>query len=190
MCLSLLGITTAKESSHPDVLIVYSSGQPFKSISEMAPSEVDAVSGATPARINCKRVAEALEARLQKEKRVVRVADASEIKEASEILGAKVIVFGSPSRFWNMSWEMKRLMDELIGRIYVVNKKAFENKQVAFFAMAEIEESAKDTLVALTRPIRDCGGRSGLNMIILTTHSEKDTMKRVEDFAKKIENFL
>jgi flavorubredoxin len=175
------------EPNGTDVIILYSSGVPFKTIGQVKANEVDAVTCPTPKHLNCKTVAELL-GRVLREKNVeVKVASISEAVGNEDIINARLVVLGSPSRFWNVSWEMKRFLDEQFGRIYVADKKALRGKKVAAFAMAEIEGSANETLNALGRAVTDCGGTFGPTMIVLTRYSEKEIEKGVIEFAGKLQ---
>lgn len=95
----------------------------------MKAKEVDAVTGPTPVKENCRSIAQKLASALRDKKLVVRVAKATEVKHRNEILHPRVVVLGSPARFWNVSWEMKKLLDDQFGQIYVLGKRGLVKKE-------------------------------------------------------------
>ncbi len=109
----------------PDVLVIYDSGLPSKTISEVTAADNDVMAGPTPKVTNCKTVAQELAATLESRGLVVRVVEASAVKNPKVIHQARVIVLGSPARFWNVSWRMKKFSDEQFGRIYISSKQEF-----------------------------------------------------------------
>jgi hypothetical protein len=184
------------EKGHsPDILIIYSSGTPlayysngplFKKIREMTPEGVDAVTTATPLKENCKTIAEKLAAALRERALVVRVAEAKDIAHRDEILRARLIIIGSPSRFGNVSWELKKLFDEQFSQIGALEEKGLAGRRIAAFSMAEVEPSAKGTLRAIEAVAVDCNGRFGPTMIFLIHHSKKTTHRRIDTFVQKL----
>jgi flavorubredoxin len=179
----------AQNDEQLDVLIIYSSGTPFKTVSDMKPKEVDAVTSPTPVNWNCKKIAENLGTALGSRKCTVRIANVTEIKHRNEILDARLVVLGTPARFWNVSWEMKKLLDEQFGKIYVMEKNKLGKKRIAAFAMAEIKGSAEDALEAIERMVGDCNGRFGPTAIFLTEHSRSEVEERIEKFADVLAKF-
>ena len=131
----------------PDVLVIYDSGLPSKTISEVTAADNDVMAGPTPKVTNCRTVAQELAATLESRGLVVRVVEASAVENPK--VQARVIVLGSPARFWNVSWRMKKFFDEQFGRIYISSKQEFATLRVAAFAMAEIEPSAAAALKAI-----------------------------------------
>lgn len=179
--------TKQKHEKGPDVLIIYSSGTPFKTISDMDAKDVDAVTTATPVGENCRTIAERLASILRDKKLAVRVAEASQIKHRNEILGARLVVIGSPAYFWNVSWQIKKLLDEQFSQIYVFSKERLAKRRIAAFAMAEIDSSARATLKAIKAVVGDCKGRFGPTMTFLTKHSKKEISRRINRFADQLE---
>lgn len=171
-----------------DIMIIYSSGLPSKTISDMKPKDTDAITGATPLAENCKTISEKIASNLKKKGLSIRLTEATQIKHRDEILGAKVIIIGSPARFWNVSWEMKKLFDEKFGEIYVLGKdnEGFANHRMAAFAMAEVEGSARDALEAINKVITDCKGKIAATEIFLTKHSKKEIDQRIKRFSNQI----
>jgi flavorubredoxin len=184
-----------EKGQSPGVLIIYSTGTPldyyskgplFKKIKEMTPKGVDAVTTATPFKENCRTIAEKLAIALRERDLVVQVAEATEIKHRNEILRARLVIIGSPSRFGNVSWELKKLFDELFSQIGALEEKGLAKRRIAAFSMAEIEPSANGTLRAIKAVVGDCRGRFGPTRIFLLKHSKKEIQKRINQFAEQL----
>lgn len=171
-----------------NILIIYSSGMPSKTISDMEPKEIDTITGATPLAENCKTISERIAAKLREKGLSVHLIEATQFKNRDEILTANVIIIGSPVRFWNVSWEIKKIFDEKFGEIYVLGKTSngLANHRIAAFAMAETESSARDALEAISKVIKDCKGKLGATEIFLTKHSRKEVEKRITKFSSQI----
>lgn len=182
--------TNNKQAVAPDVLLVYSSGTPFITISKMNPESFDAVSCPTPAEENMKTVANKLAVLLRSHKLIVRIAESQEIKHPGEVLDARMVIIGSPSYFGNVSWPIKKFLDEIFGKIYASGSERLNGKRIAAFSMAEIEPSARHTLDTIKRAVGDCRGTFGPSVIVLTQHSEQEVTKRINEFAEKISSFL
>lgn len=184
-----------EQAKPPDVLLIYSSGTPldyysngplFEKIRNRIPREVDAVTTATPLKENCRTIAEKLASALRDKKLVVRVAKAPEIKHRNEILRARLVVIGTPSRFSNVSWELKKLFDEKFSQIGALEEKGLAKRRIAAFSMAEIEPSARAALKAIKAVVRDCNGRFGPTMIFLIKDSKKEIRKRINKFVQQL----
>lgn len=183
---SAVNQASEEQENPPDVLIIYSSGTPFKTISDMNAKEVDAVTTPTPVRENCKSIAEKLASALRNKKFVVRVAETTEIKHHNEILRARLVVLGSPAYFANVSWRMKKLFDEQFAKIYVLGKDGLANRRIAAFSMAEVESSAHAALKAINAVVRNCKGRLGPTMTFLTKHSREEVNRRISRFVEQM----
>jgi flavodoxin len=175
-----------------DVLIIYSTGTSFKTISDMNPQEVDAVTTATPEKENCKSIAEKLAAILSLKGLSVRVTEATKIKHRDEVLKAKLIIIGTPGRFGNVSWEIKKLLDEEFGRIYILSKgdRGPIGLKIAAFSMAEIENSAQEALEAINKAVRECKGELVHTITFLTKHSREEIDQRIMKFGNQISTLL
>ena len=178
-----------------DVLIIYSSGTPldyykkgglFAAIKKEKPDPADAVTTATPTMVNCRIIAERLQKELQGHSINVRVATASEIQDRSEILGARLVVIGTPSRFWNVSWEIKKLFDEVFSQVGALEDRGFDGRKLAAYSMAEIQPSADKAIEAVRHAVQDCNGRLGPTMTLVTSDSERKALKEIGIFVKKL----
>lgn len=169
-----------------DVLIIYDSGIPSRSISEMKPGDEYVMAGPTPAATNCETIANLLASAFESRDLVVRVIPAAEIVSQEEVLRSRLVILGSPTRFWNVSWKIKKLLDEVFGGIYVSRKKQFAKQRVAAFAMAEIEPSAEAALATIRAVARDCGGKLDHTLVVLTNHSQSEVRRRIRAFADQL----
>ncbi len=169
-----------------DVIIIYDSGIPSRSISEMKPGDEYVLAGPTPAATNCETVANLLASAFESRDLSVRVIPAAEIVSQEEVLRSRLVILGSPTRFWNVSWKIKKLLDEVFGGIYVSRKPEFARQRVAAFAMAEIEPSAEAALGTIRAMVRDCGGKLDHTLIVLTNHSQSEVRRRIRAFAEQL----
>jgi len=181
-----LNRASAEQAKSLDILIIYSTGNPFKTISDMEAHEVDAITTPTPAEENCGSIANKLTVALQDKKLLVRVAKATQIEHHNEILSARLVVLGSPAYFGNVSWQIKKLLDEKISRICGKRKDGLARQRIAAFSMAEIEESAQDVIQVINTAIRMCQGRLGPTMTFLTKHSKRELKQRIDRFANQL----
>jgi hypothetical protein len=180
-------MSSEKRIDAPDILIIFSSGTPFKTISQIKPSDLDSISMATPKEINCRIIAEKLAKILSVKCSIVKVVEANEINGLGLILQARMIVIGSPGYFSNVSWEIKRVLDREFGRIYVMAQEEIIKLRVAAYGMAEGEYSAKGAIKAIEAAVKDCKGDFGPTEIFVTNEKEKLIEERIMRFAEKIQ---
>lgn len=171
-------------SSKEDVLIVYSSGEVFETITDIKdPDRLDAITSPTPADLNTKIAAERIRDNLEREGLSVRLARVEDFGKDNwrEVLAYDTIVIGSPGRFWTMSWETKRFFDLVFGRIYILESRA-KGKTFGLFATAEIEQSSATTIQAMETIIGDVNGSVALR---LNLHHKMTA----EQFDREIDKF-
>lgn len=168
-----------------DVLIVYTVGTPFKTVAEVQPSEVDAVTSPTPMSYNTRVIAHDLGGLLAEFGLRVRVSDALDVKYA-DIFRHRMLVLGTPTHYWNVDWQMKRFLDEQMTPIYVAHKQAFQGWPVAGFAMAEIQPSAAQALDRLRSVLTDCGTDLRASQVFLTGDDADKYTKALHRFAAEI----
>jgi hypothetical protein len=88
---------SSAEQKPPDVLIIYDSGVPSKTISEVkGEEEFSIVATATPMLTNCGTVARDLGAALKAKGLTVRLVKAGELDDYKAILQSRLVVLGSP----------------------------------------------------------------------------------------------
>ena len=162
-----------------DILLIYSSGIPHITISDIKPDEFDGVSCPTPEDENMRTVSEKLAAQLQKKNLKVSIIEAGKVKNRIEIINARLVIIGSPSYFGNVSWPVKKFLDEIFGEIYASVKGRLNKKRIAAFSMAEIVPSANSTLNAIKQAVHDCQGTFGSTMIITTKYSKKEVKEQI-----------
>jgi hypothetical protein len=187
-----------KRSTTLDILIIYSTGNPYdwNSLEDIAKGieteikDIDAITTPTPLTENCGNIAEQLAASLSKKKLIVRVAETMEIKHRDEILQARMVVIGSPAYFGNVSWQIKKLFDEQFHKIYLLEKGRLSQKRIAAFSMAEVNGSARSALQAIRSVVIDCKGRFGPTMIFLTKDSKTEINNRVEEFSAQLADLV
>lgn len=182
-------ITQASEKKGertPDVLIIYSSGTANGTIREISSGRVNAVTAPTPAKVNCKSIAERLAMALRDKKLFIQISEATKVKHRNQILHARFVVIGSPAYFGNVSWQIKKLFDEQFGQIYALEKERLAQRRIAAFSTAEIPESANNVLKAIGTAVKDCKGRFGPTVIFLTKHSDRELEQRISYFVDEI----
>jgi flavodoxin len=175
-------ITASSQEKGPDVLIIYTSGIPRGTISD---PKADAVTLPTPKEVNVRTVAGKISESLQKNGLTVRAVHASEVKNHEEILRSGMIILGSPSYFSNVSWELKKLIDEQFVRIYAMNGR-LNGKRVAAFSMAEVIPSSEATLTVLKNTVADCQGVFGPTMAFLVKQPSEEVDTLIGTFVDEL----
>jgi hypothetical protein len=166
-----------------DVLIIYSSGN------VPPPGKEDAVTTATPAKENMKTVSEKLEKALSAKKLTVRLASVSGKITPRDILASGIVVMGSPSYWSNVSWQMKKYIDEQFTPFYGMEGKLKKTKAAAY-SMAEVEFSAGRTIGVLRDLITQNDGDFGPTMTVLVPQSPEEIQNRITKFADDIAAFI
>lgn len=169
-----------------EALIVYTVGTPFKTVTDMTASEIDAVTNPTPMSYNTRVIASELGERLEARGLRVRVAEASDVTH-EDVLRHRVLVLGSPTHYWNIDWQMKRFLDDRMTPIYVAHKESFRGWPVAGFTMAEIQPSADQALERIQRFLKDCGTDLSVSQSFLTVDNEDQYSRSLERLADGIE---
>ncbi|OGF97575.1 MAG: hypothetical protein A2Z86_08205 [Candidatus Glassbacteria bacterium GWA2_58_10] len=173
----------AADSLRPGVLLLYSSGEPLMTISDIkGPEQLEGITQPTPVEMNTRIAAERIKVNLEKQGVAVVLKPVQEVTDWREVMQYKTIVIGSATRFWNVTWETKRFFDDLFLRIYVREGKA-KGKLFAIFTTTEIEPSGERTLAAMESTITDCGGNIGLRMILHRELSLEKARAEIDKFS-------
>lgn len=168
------------------VLLLYNSGTPYKTISEInSPDELDAVTSPTPVEMNTKKIAEMICERLKQDSVGVDFHTYAEVKDWRKVLEYDLVILGTPTRFWNMSWETKKFVDEIFGKLYVRENK-LEGKSFAIFTTAEIGPSCEKTIAALESVIQDCHANVVARLMVHRRISHEANLANIESFCKVI----
>lgn len=192
LCFISIGFREGSRSKNKllpaDVLVVYSYGSPSKTISEIKPEEADAITTATPSDINVKTIAERIESEFKLKGYKTLLATPNEINNMRDLLQCKMLILGTGVRFWNMTWEMKRMIDIYFGKIYITSKNDFRKIAVGTFAQAEISASALAAINALSAAASDCGSKPVASEVFLTSNNmPADTvMVRIKNFVAEM----
>jgi hypothetical protein len=183
---SCSGKVPQKSKDYPkienSILLVYTSGTPFKTLSDIKPEEVDAVSGATPADVNVKTISQLLVKKLRTGNYTVHIAKASEINDYRELLQYNMLIIGTPTYFWNMNWEIKKMMDECFEKIYLSRRDDFKKMKHIVFAMSEYDKCAENAIKQVESGITDCSAKLDASMVFVT----KETMPQYEAQIEKL----
>ena len=165
------------EVAASDVLIIWASG------ASPAMQGVDTVTLATPKDRNVMTLSAQLGEALKKQGLTVRLAEALEVKDPAEIVAAKVVVLASPSYFSNMSWRMKKVIDE---KFYATRSMEgrLNGKPCAGLAMAGGDGAP--ALELMGRAVQSCGGKWAETISFSGRGSAEDDAKRIEEFAGKL----
>ncbi len=164
----------------PDILIVYSSGS-----KPVGGGQPDAVTTPTPADENMKTVTEKLSTALIARKLTVRVALAHEIRTPEEIFASRVLVIGSPSYFWNVSWQIKKFFDERFSEMSSRKDRLGKHK-VAAYTQAGGKEGADLTIAAIQQAVNRWNGTFGPTMSLLAGNKPDEVKPAIEKFADEI----
>ncbi|MDP2984704.1 MAG: hypothetical protein Q8O92_15405 [Candidatus Latescibacter sp.] len=181
---SCLAQTAQSQAKGPDVLIVYSSGN--KPVDGGQP---DAMTTPTPGNENMKTVTDKLAASLSSKKLTVRVALAHEIKTPDEIFSSRILVVGSPSYFWNVSWQIKKFFDERFSEMSS-RKERLGKHPVAAYTQAGGKDGADLTIAAVREAVNRWNGTFGPTMTLLAGNKPEEVKQTVEKFAGEIAALL
>ena len=175
---------TASQAKGPDVLIIYATGDVLSSVGKS-----DALTTPTPAKENMKTLSEKLSASLTGKKLTVRLASVSEKIPPEDILASRMVIMGSPSYWSNVSWQMKKYIDEQFTRFYFIKGRMNKHKAGAF-SMAASEPSATRTIEVLKELIVENDGSFGPTMTVLAKNTPEETANRIAAFADRIAEFI
>lgn len=188
--LSLATENQAKDKD-PKVLLVYSSGEPYKKMNEIkSPEELEAITTPTPVDMNSRIASKRIRDNLRKQGIAVKLARVEDMADWREILKYETIVIGSAARYWNMTWETKRFFETLFFKIYFNEghgkyrgKTKGKAKIFAIFSTAEIVPSAESTLATMESVISDCGGNIALRMVLHEKMSLEEAYSEIDKFS-------
>jgi len=166
------------------ILIVYSSGTPFKTLSDIKPDEVDAVTGPTPSDMNVEVISRTLYKKLKDKNYTIRIAKASEIESYKELLQYDMLIMGTPTYFWNIHWEMKKMMDVCFEKIYLAKRDEFKQMKHIVFAMSEYDKCAENANKQMESGITDCSAKLDASMVFIA----KQTMPQYEMQIARLAN--
>lgn len=172
------------QAKGPDVLIIYATG-------DVPPStgKSDALTTPTPAKGNMKTLSEKLSASLTGKKLTVRLASVSERIPPKDILASRMVIMGSPSYWSNVSWQMKKYIDEQFTPFYSIKGRMNKTKAGAF-SMAASETSANRTIEVLKELIVENNGSFGPTMVVAGKVTPEETAVKIAAFADQIAEFI
>ncbi|MFH1069969.1 MAG: hypothetical protein V1794_10165 [Candidatus Glassbacteria bacterium] len=182
---SLSQAQAPQDAPKEKVLLVYSSGEPFQTITDIkGPDALEAVTSPTPVDRNTRIAAQRIYDNLIAAGITVRLARVEDFGKDDwrEVLSYDTIIVGTPARFWTMSWETKRFVDLIIGRIYVLPEKA-KGKQFALFATAEIENSSNTALENMAMWVNDLQGNLVLKLNLNREQSQPEFDQAIDRFT-------
>ena len=171
----------------PKVLLVYSSGEPtdWQNLLEN-PTVLDAITSPTPIKRNVHKLALRIRDYLEKNGVSVRLARVEDFTKDdwAEIRSYDIVIFGTPSRFWNVSWEMKRFLEQIFIRIKLLSKSGASGRTYAAFALAEILPSSVEALKRMAETISDSGGTlpPALRLSLALNMTDEEYNKRIDKF--------
>ena len=171
----------------PKVLLVYSSGEPtdWQNLLEN-PTVLDAITSPTPIKRNVHKLALHIRDYLEKNGVSVRLARVEDFTKDdwAEIRSYDIVIFGTPSRFWNVSWEMKRFLEQIFIRIKLLSESGASGRTYAAFALAEILPSSVEALERMAETISDSGGTlpPALRLSLALNMTDEEYNKRIDKF--------
>jgi hypothetical protein len=184
---------------YKDVLIIYHSGTPlkgyrdkslFKTVKKMKNIDYDIVTSATPMVINCHKIAKGIEEYLAGNGVATKILRSNEIADYRILKNCRLLVIGTPSRFWNVSWEIKKFIDENFSKIGAFEKKAMDKHLVAAFAMSEIVGGSEAALRSIRRAVNDINGKFGPTATFLTDFNKRQLYREINRFGNDIIKLL
>jgi hypothetical protein len=172
------------------ILIIYTSGDPYKTLSDVKPEEVDSYSGATPSDMNVKIISQKLFSELKNKHYTVKMVKASEIDNYKEILQYDMLIVGTPTYFWNMHWETKKMMDINFGKIYIASSDEFKKMKHIVFAMSEYDKCAENANQQMKAAINDCSAKLDTSIVFITKQTMQQYEEQISRLAVIAENII
>lgn len=172
------------------ILIVYSSGTPSKTLSDMKADEIEGVTGPTPTDMNVAIIAQNLSKKLADKNYTIRIAKSSEIASYKEILQYDMLIMGTPTYFWNIHWEMKKFMDECFEKIYVAHRDEFKKMKHITFAMSEYGKCAENANRQMEWGITDCSAKVDTSLVFIAKQTMPQYDAQITQFAALTDNII
>jgi flavodoxin len=172
------------------ILIIYTSGTPYKTLSDLKPEEIDSYSGATPTDMNVEMISQRLVNELRNKHYTVKIVRAPEIESYLEILQYDMVIVGTPTYFWNMHWEIKKMMDIQFGKIYVAKRDAFKNMKHIVFAMSEYGKCAENANQQMKSAINDCSAKLDTSFVFIVKQTLPEYEKQISEMAETTDNIM
>ena len=189
--LLFFSILLARESSETreEVLLVYSSGEPVVwSELKKNPGIYETITSPTPKKRNVFLIARHICENLKQKGIGVRLARAENFakEDWKEVYSYQTIVLGTPARFWNLSWEMKRFLEDIFIRIYALTENRAKGKVIAAFALAEIMPSSEKALDGMSGTISDNRASLALRLSLSLNMSEEEYTEEIKKFCNSL----
>jgi len=172
------------------IQIIYTSGIPYKTLSDIKPEEIDSYSGATPTDMNVEMISQRLFTELKDKKYTVKIVRASEIESYQEILQYDMLIIGTPTYFWNMHWEIKKMMDIQFGKIYIAKRDEFKKMKHIVFAMSEYDKCAESANRQMKSAITDCSAKLDTSFVFIVKQTMPEYEKQVSELAGVTDNLM
>jgi len=166
-----------------EVLVVFASGNPADTGKDEG--KADAITCPTPRDQNVGTIVQKIARDLREKKINVRILQAEEVADEMTLLDAGMLVLASPAYFSNMSWQMKKMIDERFGAVYRL-KGRFNGKPVALFSMAAVEQSAVEALKAMETAVEHCNGSVKAKTFVLAGEEKSPINVVIADFVEAI----
>ncbi|HJV77385.1 MAG TPA: hypothetical protein VJ602_03310, partial [Paludibacter sp.] len=95
----------------------------------------------------------------------VKLVKASEIESYKEILQYDMLIIGNPTYFWNVNWEIKKMLDINFGKIYIAKRNEFKKMKHVVFSMCEYDKCGERANKEMESAITDCSGKLNYSMV-------------------------
>jgi menaquinone-dependent protoporphyrinogen IX oxidase len=184
-------ITLAQEvagiAKTDSVLLVYSVGEPVEGfgVERVSGESLDAVSCPTPVEKNTGVVARRIYQELSDKGIAVRLARPEEFARADwrQLLRYKTIILGTPTRHSNMSWEMKRFVDQVVHQIYMQVPERAKGTQFALFATAASRGGPDAAMATMESFISHCKSTVVRKLSLHSGQTQQEFDEAIEQFC-------
>jgi len=197
ICLLLVSCNGNKEQKQMEynkipnsILIVYTSGEVSKTLSDIKPEEIEGVTGPTPSDMNVAIIAQTLSKLLINKNYTVRIAKADDIKNYKELLQYDMLIMGTPTYFWNIHWEMKKMIDACFEKIYVLRRNDFKKMKHITFAMSEYDECAKNANKQMEFAITDCSAKVDKAVVFTTKQTKPQYDEQILQLSMQTDSIM
>ncbi len=172
------------------VLLVYSVGEPVEGfgVERVSGEALDAVSCPTPVEKNTGVAARGIYQGLTDKGVAVRLARPEDFTRADwrQLLRYKTIILGTPTRHSNMSWEMKRFVDQVVHQIYMQVPDRASGTQFALFATAASGGGPGEAMASMESFISHCKGTVVRKLSLHSGQSQQEFDEAIGQFCSVI----
>jgi hypothetical protein len=176
------------------ILIIYSTGFKITEWKKEIPlinEKINIVSGATDKSNNIENIAKILYDKLISTRNIdLKMLKYEEAIDLKDILETDLLLLGTPTRFSNISWELKKFIDVTLYPIYVHKKNKLDKKFVSIFTTSDLKRHGKMCIKSTEISLKQYNPIFLNPLIIEKQQSDNEINIEIEQYLAKIEKVL